>query len=243
MDTMLDRRVRSIDERVCQLESEEAELLASVERLRRKLRVARDEQRAVHAMVKAQAEADREAEQEAERFGYGPRARPEDYRRAVQRLGTFTVSELAAELGVTPITARKHLDALADAGIVRMSGRLGRAPMYVHVKPESPGEAFLAQQRLRTVESPEVVTARTYSGPGAGHGAQPWDAISDKPVRKVVREACKAGWSLQRRGTNHFALSKGKASVAVWCSAKNPEQSAKRIAHAVGQYDRNRVAA
>lgn len=221
MDRVVEARLVAVRARIGQLGAEEERLLAQLQHVREQLGAARDEQRHV--------------EDAAQRAGRHSRniVAEETWRRAVQRLGRFTPSELAAELGVSIGTARKHLDALTESGIVAPYGRLGRTPMFTYKKPDDAGAAFKAQRRLHTVDPVDVGPTRAYSGPVAGTGSHPADVISHPAVRKVVKAAIADGWTLRAKGDGHWDLVKDGSKVGVASTPKNPTAAAVRIARLV----------
>lgn len=155
----------------------------------------------------------------------------EQWRRAVRKLQSFTVSELAAELGCSKGTAKRHLDEMAalDYPLVKPAGRLGRMPMFQYIKPQDAGERFTKQQALRDRTPPEA-TARTYGGPIAGTGRHPASVISATEVRKAVIEVMsEGGWRLHPKGDGHWDLIKGDVKVPVAGTPTNPSGTARRI--------------
>lgn len=153
-----------------------------------------------------------------------------ELRATVRRLGVFTVSELAAELGVKNPTARKHLAAMEAAGMVQGAGRSLGQTLYQYVKPTEAGGAFEQQRALRVVPDESVGTTRSL--PVAGTGSMPWDAIAAKPVREAVRDACRAGWQLKKKGDGHWNLIKDGRKVGVAGTPANPDGAADVIRRA-----------
>lgn len=156
----------------------------------------------------------------------------ETWRRTVRQLGTFTVSELGTELGVTVQTARKHLDTMLkmDPPIVKADGRSLGQKLYVYCKPTDAGAAFETQHRLRPVGEDFSTDDAPLRGVAvAGTGSRPEDAIVAKPVRAAVRGAIAAGWTLHPKGDGHWSLRKGDQEVGVAGTPKNPDGTAQLI--------------
>lgn len=172
----------------------------------------------------------------------GPRV--EEIRDAVTKLRCFTVSELAAELGIPRALAKKRLEALAAAEepIVRPDGRYAGQPMYAWIDPrqQGPGEAFEAEQRLRVVGGTDAPTER--SAPVAGVG-DPSRMIANKVVRGAVKEALEHGWQLEAKGDGHYRLVKQGVRVGVAGTPKNPDGAAEVIRRQVRNADQNMRAA
>lgn len=137
----------------------------------------------------------------------------EKWRAAVRQLNAFTVGELATELEVPKPTAKRHLDAMVDEGLVRPAGRFGKSPMYEYIKPPDAGESFEAQQRLRVVHDEALPPVRSQEVVGTGSNGD-LKALP-KEVRDVVKEAMQDGWSFGRVGNNHFMLRKDGMKVRV----------------------------
>lgn len=136
----------------------------------------------------------------------------ETLRRVVRALGTFTVSELAAELGCKQATAKKRLDAMIEMQMARPAGRVMGKAVYEFTKPTDEGEAFRTQQR-HLAAVPEVVErAQPVAGVSRGGGAR---MITDKEVRQACQEAERRGWKLIKKGDGHFVLTKGSRRVSV----------------------------
>lgn len=203
--------------RLDQLGEQEQSLLARLQEVRERQAAALAERERVEAAARRATSSNRRSVAE------------EAWRHAVRTLGTFTVSELATELGVSPITAKKHLDAMNDSGMVVPAGRLGRSPMYAYVKPHEAGAGFDAQQRLRITDTIGA-TGRTYTGPVAGTGSHPADVIASTAVRQVVRRAIGDGWQLMPKGDGHYNLVKDGVKVGVAGTPKNPTGAAAAIA-------------
>lgn len=217
MDRVIEARLAAVRTRIDQLSQQEQSLLARLQQVREQLEAARAEQTNVEAASQRALTGRRNVVAE------------EAWRRAVRELGTFTVRELATELGCSPITAKKHLYDMKDAGMVQPAGRLGRSPMYSYIKPDDAGEGFDAQRRLRSVETIGM-TDRTYAGPVAGTGRSPADSINHPALRAVVRKGLSNGWRLHKRGDGHFAMVKpGCAPITVPSSPQNATEEAKSL--------------
>lgn len=154
------------------------------------------------------------------------------WRETIRSLGTFTVSELAAELGCKQATARKHLDALIASERVVPAGRVLGKAVYEYARPTEPGPAFEAQRRLQSVPTPEaqaqaMATEAPVRGTVAGI-SQRHDShmIPNKVVRAAVAEAEGRGWRIKRKGDGHFVLVKGARRVPVAGTPSNPEGAA-----------------
>lgn len=150
----------------------------------------------------------------------------EQLRDAVVKLQKFTASELGAELGCSTARARRELERVMH--IVRPDGSWAGRQMWAYVAPDGPGEAFKAQQRLRVVE-PSLTPGG--SG-GAGDVKQSiLSMISDKEIKKAVRDALADGWELAHVGGKHpLALVKdGHRDVTIASSPKNSGDAAKAI--------------
>jgi hypothetical protein len=212
MDRVLEARITAVQTRLAQLTAREQGLLRKLNAVRDEMAGARaEEQQVARAIAKANQPPSEEA-----------------WRAAVRRLGIFTVSEVAAELGVTSATAKRHMDMMAEADppIVKPDGRLGKAPMYSYIKPTEAGAAFDIQ-KLRAVEVAEIVaTSRPSSAPVPGTGSHPADVIAAAAVRRVVKKAIANGWRLQAKGDGHYSLRKGSAEVGVAGTPKNPTGAA-----------------
>lgn len=221
MDRVVEARLEAVRLRIDQLSEQEQSLLSRLQQVREQLAAAEGE--------RAQVEA---AAQRVLTGGRRTVVAEATWRRAVRQLGTFTVSELATELGCSPITAKKHLTEMKDMGMVSPAGKLGRSPMYAYVKPEDAGAGFDAQQRLRITEDIGGPT-RTYTGPVAGTGSHPADVIASTAVRKVVKDAIAQGWQLRPKGDGHFNLVKDGFKVGVAGTPKNPTGAAAVIARQV----------
>jgi hypothetical protein len=153
----------------------------------------------------------------------------EDVRRAIRQLGTFTVSELAATLGVSTATARKRLREAEEAGMAIGAGRSLGQSLYRYVKPEEVGEEFKRQQERRLALVPAPMKP---SQPVAGTGANTWDTLAHKDVRAAVKEAVLAGWRLITQGDGHYRLVKDGRKVPVYGTPSNPSGHAESIRRA-----------
>jgi hypothetical protein len=148
------------------------------------------------------------------------------WRAAVRKLNMFTVSELAAELRCSKVTAKKHLDTMAamDPPLVRPAGRYGRMPMYAYIKPDDAGERFKAQRERRLVLTAERdVDVEVVAERGAQAPRSLVDSVPDKEIQKVCRWAIAQGWRLQQTGGEHiFKLVKpGMRPVTVPSTPRN----------------------
>lgn len=138
--------------------------------------------------------------------GRAPIVASETVRRVVHELRTFTLSELAAELGTTKQTARRYLDPLLCMvpPMVVESGRAMGQQVYEFSKPTEPGEAFEAQQRLRAVANDNIVArSPEASQPVAGTGANTSLGPS-KTVNELRREASRYGVRVEREAGGHL---------------------------------------
>lgn len=157
-----------------------------------------------------------------------------EWRAAVRKLGTFTVSELAAELGCTKATAKRHLDEMAtsDPPLVRPDGHYKRMPMFMYLKPTEAGERFEAQRRLRVVATPEQEAATMAASRNDEVKQSHIGSIPNKAVRSVCREAVRQGWQLMKvdQGDHPFRLCKpGRAPVTVPSSPRNAGDAVSRM--------------
>lgn len=145
----------------------------------------------------------------------------EQLRDAIVKLGTFTASELGAELGCS--TARARIELKRAMHIVKPDGSWAGRQMWAYVAPEGPGAAFEAQQRLKPVEQQ---VAR-----GGGEIKQSiLSMVSHKEIKEVVREALKDGWELVHVGGKHpLALVKSGRRVGIASTPTNPGHAAKAI--------------
>jgi hypothetical protein len=160
----------------------------------------------------------------------------EEWRRTVRQLGVFVTSELATELGCSGITAKKHINEMMEAGIVRPAGKVFGKPAYEYVKPTDAGEKFEAQRKhqLHAVESVATAAPKrgTVMGVSKGGGAEP---IPNKDIRKAVAAAIRNGWDLERKGDGHWKLTKpGLPSVSVAGTPSNPTGTADMIRRLTG---------
>jgi AraC-like DNA-binding protein len=227
IDRPVQARLAAVASRVDQLQGEQSRLLDRLTEVRQELARAREERALVEQATKP-----------ARRAGIAE----EVLRRTVRELGTFTVSELAAELGCSPGTAKRRLDSMLSATppMAKPAGRVMGKPVYEWVRPTEAGAAFENQQRLGTrgpSESAVLAMAdRVERGrPVAGVG-DPSSVIAKKEVREVVRAALRDGWRLVPKGDGHWNLvSPQGASIGVAGTPKNPGGAADLI----GRFVRN----
>lgn len=158
----------------------------------------------------------------------------ETWRRTVRQLRTFTVSELAAELGCSKATAKKRLDTMIEAKMVAPDGRVMGKALFTWAEHEVPEtiapapEAARAVRRLSPV--PEVGDLAPERGTVAGvRKSTVSSAIGDKNVRQACEEAQRRGWEVQRKGSGHFLLVKGPRRVPVSSTPQNGSTQADRI--------------
>lgn len=146
----------------------------------------------------------------------------EQVRDAVVTLKHFTIGELAAELGCSHARARRELDRVMH--LVKPDGRLGQRQLWAYVPPAGPGKAFEAQQRLRVADEPPPVAGQDIK-------QSILSMVSDKEIKKVVREALADGWELVRVGGKHpLALVKpGHKQVGISSSPTNSDHAARAI--------------
>lgn len=152
------------------------------------------------------------------------------WRSTVRRLGWFTVGELAAALGCSKGTAKRHLDELAalDPPLVKPHGRLGRDPMYQYIKPSSAGEGFERQRQQRFARAaPEAEVVLLSERNGEVRQSR-IDSISDKEIQKVCRRAIADGWALEQTGGEHIfrLVKKGMRPVTVPSTPRNSQAAA-----------------
>jgi bacterioferritin-associated ferredoxin len=219
-------RLAALRNRVAQLERDEEGLLTKLEQIRA------EKNRSQASII--------DTERALSPSARGRRGVAEhSFRRAVRELGTFTPSELAAELGCSKQSAKKHIDELVEAEIIKPAGRLAGKPMFEYVKPTEAGEAFDAQQHRPTIKlpTPEQVQAREVAR------ARPHDirqsrisGVRDKEIRKVVREAQALGWELQQHGrTGHvFRLVRDTDSVSLPSTPRDSDAAADMLRQRLG---------
>jgi hypothetical protein len=155
------------------------------------------------------------------------------WRQTVRQLRTFTVSELATELGCSTQTATKHLKTMIDAEMVKPAGRVMGKALFEYAKPTGgPGEAFESQQEKRRhlTPVPEVVadlavkrTGTAVAGTGGGM------VVSNKDVRQACEEAQRRGWKLSKKGDGHFVLVNGPRRVPVSGTPRSGTAEADKI--------------
>lgn len=215
--------------RVEELTAEEQRLLTLLSETRERLETVREDLVENRARL---ANVERYAGRPAGKPGRRPNVAAETFRRVIRELGTFTVSELASELDCNQQTAKRYLDAMltTDPPVVVSAGRAMGKPIYEYRKPIEAGDAFTAQQRLRSVPDLDSVIgvgseaqARNGEGP-TGRWAS--DSLSEKVVRDAVNDAERRGWKLKKKGDGHYVLIKGAKRVGVAASPKNPEGAA-----------------
>lgn len=158
----------------------------------------------------------------------------EAWRRAVRRLGRFTLSELAAELRCSQSAAREHLTALMmlDPPLVSQDGRFGRKPIYAYIKPEDAGERFIKQQELRALATPEqeAVATDLSSARGGEVRQSRLASIAVKELREVAREAVERGWTyVPPNGSSKARLTNGTRLVMIPNSPRNKEDAAEMM--------------
>ncbi|WP_022917215.1 LacI family DNA-binding transcriptional regulator [Ruania albidiflava] len=95
-----------------------------------------------------------------------PGSRQAEVLTAVTERGTIRVTELAAELGVTPVTVRRDVSVLADAGLVR---RVHGGATATNVLPPAIGAAVGARHR---VPVGMLVPSLDYYWPDVARGAE-----------------------------------------------------------------------
>lgn len=218
MDRSLQARTGAVQARLLELTEEEERLLARLQALRENKARAREELRLCEASAH-------------------PTRRPTTvpvatWRRTVREMGTFTVSELANELGCSAQTARGHLKTMVDMNMVQSAGRALGKPLYEYVKPTEAGNAFTAQQIHRAQEpAPETVAVIERSGQAAtGFMERARRSIAPE-VWRVVVEACDAGWRLGEGGGEHsFYLQRpGVRRVFIVGSPRNKGAAAQQL--------------
>lgn len=216
---------RSVEARLHDLQSRRDKLSTEVEGLLKKLEEARSQRDALGEVMRRIEREVREDRRAA--------LSEEGWRRAVRQLGTFTVSELAAELSVSNATATKHLKAMAAAGLVKAAGRVLGKPLYEYIRPTDAGEAYEQQQerRLRIVEDPpEEVTTVIVAERGLGVAQSLLSSIATKEIREVAREAISKGWTLENIGGKHImALRKDGRIIRLVSSPRNAGDAAQQL--------------
>jgi DNA-binding MarR family transcriptional regulator len=170
----------------------------------------------------------------------GRRTLPEHtWRRAVRELGTFTFSELAAELGCSKAVAKRHVDELIAAGVVKSAGRFAGKAVFEYVKPTDAGEAFTAQQETRpTIKLPTPEQQLVGERAERPHDIRQsrLSGIADKEIRAVAREAIALGWQLEQRGrSGHvFRLVRDTDAVTLPSTPRNSGSAADALRHRLG---------
>lgn len=218
MDRSVQAQEGAVKARLLEMTEEEERLLARLQALR--------ENKA------AERERLRHLEESA-----APRRRPNTvpvatWRRTVRELGTFTVSELANELGCTPATARNHLQTMLDMTMVKPAGKAFGKAVYEYVKPTEAGVAFTAQQAHRMQEpAPEVVAVAERGGQAATGFMERARRSIVPEVWRVVVEACDAGWKLgEGSGEHSFYLQRpGARRVFIVSSPRNKGAAAQQL--------------
>lgn len=148
---------------------------------------------------------------------------PEELRDAVVKLGEFTASELAAELGCTKRQAEDQLQRVTH--LAKPAGKLGRQPMYAYRAPEGPGRAFEAQQRLRAADVLDVEREHDIK-------QSVISMISDKEIKEAVREAIGQGWTLLHTGRGKHPLRlvrNGETPIPLASTPRSSGNAAKAI--------------
>lgn len=146
-------------------------------------------------------------------------------RRVMERMSTFTMSELIAELNCSRPTAKKYLDAALTAKppVVKAAGKLGRSPLFTWCAPPAPNTdptsrpkgpdpermAGVGTERRATgdpvrVSAAEKLTRRGRSTPGVRHQAMMRDR------RYEAMEAAKEARAREQRGKAHRAKNEKK---------------------------------
>lgn len=150
---------------------------------------------------------------------------PDAVRAGVLRFRQGTVAELAAYLRLTPAQVQQALEAEVKAGVICFPGQsFGRSPVWEYVPPEDPGQAFLNQQQQRT----ERAEAPVYSDAIENVGGAYLQALP-KDVRKVAREAIKAGWDLTPGGSGHYQLSRDDRMISISSTPANASAEARAL--------------
>jgi hypothetical protein len=228
--------------RLEELTAQELRLLSLLEEVREQLGTTRAE------LVRVESAVERTPSRAAVVNGRGGSKRKvgeATLRRVVRELGTFTVSELASELGCSAATANARLKALSVSvpPIVRPAGRAMGKALFEHIKPNDPGEAFETQRRLRVVGEPSVATEAQPHGTVAGVSRSGGsDSLPDKVVREAVKAAERKGWELRPKGDGHYVLVKGARRVPVSSTPRNPDGSADIIRRMTRDRPRHRAA-
>jgi hypothetical protein len=153
----------------------------------------------------------------------------------VRELGTFTVSELAAELGCSKPVAAKRLNAMMTVvpPMIRPAGRALGKPIFEYLRPHDEGLAFANQQRMRERTTPEqhaVAMAPPLVERNQEVKNSLVESISAKEIRAVVREAIDAGWKLEvGSGKHRLRLVNGGKRVTVVSTPRNPSNAANNL--------------
>jgi DNA-binding transcriptional ArsR family regulator len=224
MDRPVQARLGAAKLRLRELTEEEEALLQRLQALREQRRKTEDEIKLCQTPVRRRVTGNTE----------------EAWRRAARKLGAFTAAELATELGVTRATAKKHLNAMHEAGIVKDLGRrMFGSPMFEYLKPTEAGEAHEAQKRLRVVPDPEreAVSAplrrQDVKHTSTGRGSIP------KEIMPLIQEAQQRGWVLGSDGGKHdYYLKLGPHKVPVSGSPRDAIHTRNFLRQNLARYER-----
>lgn len=222
MDHGAETRLAALRTQFAQTEREEEDLHRSLEQVRAtKGRIAA----AIH---------DTERALEGVKLGRGAAA-DTTVRRIARELGTFTVSEFAAELDCSKPTAKRRIDGLVAEEILKPAGRFSGSPVFEYVKPTEAGVAFEQQQRLGRpvikLPEPERLGERPRDIKQSSIGG-----IRDKLIKEVAREAIANGWELVDKGTSghHHRLVRDTDWVELPSTPRNPGDTADRLRRRLG---------
>lgn len=166
-------------------------------------------------------------------------------RRIMERLSTFTMSELISELNCSRPTAKKFLDAALSAKppVVKSAGKLGRTPLFEWCapprpntdptsRPKGPDPARMAGANTESpargmpirVAASAKLTRRGRSTPGVRHQA----LMRDRRYEQM--EAAKEARAREQRGKAHRAANQASGGKGKKKSAEDRVRNeAKRI--------------
>lgn len=131
---------------------------------------------------------------------------PEEALRAtVRRLGSFSISHLAAEVGLGERATAYRVRKLVSAGIVRWV-RWGR---YEYIAPDGPGAAALADIERRKVRASGEMRAAPGPVAGAGRSSSP-----NKEVRKLLSSLV-PGARVSYSGSGHIIVEAGGGRATI----------------------------
>lgn len=140
------------------------------------------------------------------------RPRLEDARDAARRAGTFTASELAAQMGVSRTCGVKWLGKLEEAGMVldtgerRKHGGPGRpAPVYAFNKPEAQ-HVNRPRQTPVEIEVARSAKVRSIRRGGSAPSGRRAKLTSDPETQRLIAAGRAQGWRFEKTGGHIWAI-------------------------------------